>query len=237
MSHQAATGTLYGVGVGPGDPELLTLKAVRTIQSCAVVAYPANKDGYSQARTIAADFLQGQTEIPIHLPFTKERSATLLAYDAAAEKISALLQEGKDVAILCEGDPLLFGSFIYLQERLAAYPIKIVPGISSVMAAAAATRVPLARLDQSLRIIPATTAPHILEAALVGHDPVVILKPGKRRGMILHMLENSGRLQDAVYIENASRPEQRIITALSELDRTAPGPYFALLIVRGRSDE
>lgn len=237
MSTYPAIGTLYGVGVGPGDPELLTLKAARVIRSCAVVAYPANMEGYSQARSIAAECLHGQTEIPIKLPFTKDRRTTLLAYDAAAKKISVLLAEGKDVAVLCEGDPLLFGSFIYLQERLAAHSIKIVPGISSVMAAAAATRVPLARLEQSLRITPATAAPEILEAALQGHDPVVFLKPGKRRGMLLQMLKKCGRLHDTVYIENASRPEQRIITDLESLDSATPGPYFALLLVRGRSDE
>lgn len=237
MSGTVKPGTLFGVGVGPGDPELMTLKAARVIRSCAVVAYPANNDGYSQARFIAAECLQTQIELPIRLAFTVDRRTTLQAYDAAAETISAFLRDGMDVAVLCEGDPLLFGSFIYLMERLTAHTIEIVPGISSVMAAASATQIPLARLNQKLCIVPATATLESIESALHGNDPLVILKPGKRRGMILQMLENCGRLADAAYVENASRPEQRVVNCLETLDRNAPGPYFALLIVRGRQNE
>lgn len=228
-------GTLYGVGVGPGDPELLTLKAARIISTCDVVAYPANLNGHSQARTIAAAFIKNQQEIPIKLSFSKDRQDTLNAYDAAAQQISATLAAGFSVAVLCEGDPLLFGSFIYLLDRLSHHPIIIIPGISSIMAAAAAAQCPLAQINQSLKIVPATCEPHILDAALGGNDPIAILKLGPRRGHVLKTLENNGRLQDAVYVEYTTRDNERIVNQLNELDPKTPAPYFSLMLVRGRS--
>ena len=135
------TGKLYGVGLGPGDPELLTLKALRILKSVPVIAWPAPDEGHSFARSIAADHLPGgQVEIAIRVPMRVERFPAQEIYDRAAEEIAAHLDAGRDVAVLCEGDPFFYGSFMYLFERLAGrYETEIVPGVSSIMAAGAAS--------------------------------------------------------------------------------------------------
>jgi precorrin-2/cobalt-factor-2 C20-methyltransferase len=130
-----AVGTLYGVGVGPGDPELLTLKAVRILQSVPVVAYPATPQGSAQARDIAAQWLNGQREIPIAMPCMLDRGPVNAGYDEAAIAIAEELTAGRDVAVLCEGDPLFYGSFSYLLQRLGdRFPCAVIPGINSVSA-------------------------------------------------------------------------------------------------------
>ena len=131
-----ATGTLYGVGVGPGDPELLTLKAVRILQGVPVVAYPATPQGGAQARDIAAAWLTGKREISITMPCMLDRGPVNQGYDAAAVVIAEELTAGHDVAILCEGDPLFYGSFSYLLQRLGDhFPCVVIPGINSVRSA------------------------------------------------------------------------------------------------------
>lgn len=226
------TGTLYGVGVGPGDPELLTLKAARLIATTPVVAYPTNLEGRSQAREIAADHLRpGQHEIPIQLGFGRGDGNEVTRYDSAAIAIAEQLDRGQDVAALCEGDPLLFGTFVYLLERLGnRYRCQIIPGISSVNAAAASVGRVLCRREQTLAIVPAADKLSALESALESHDSVAILKPGRHRAKILDSLRVCKRLQDAVYIEYTSRENEHIVTCLDQLPAT-PGPYFALFLV------
>ncbi|ENA29627.1 MULTISPECIES: precorrin-2 C(20)-methyltransferase [Pseudomonas] len=226
------TGTLYGIGVGPGDPELLTFKAARLIRQCPVVAYIANQQGASQARVIAQEHLIDQLELPIYMPFERQRDAALSVYDQAAADIAHRLEHGQDVAVLCEGDPLLFGSFIYLHDRLGErFPCQIVPGISSIMAAAAAARHPLTRLEQSLRILPATAGPERLASALHEPGPLVIMKPGRQYGEILRLLRRTGRDADSVYVEYASRDTQRIIRCHEAMPDGEQGPYFALFLI------
>jgi precorrin-2/cobalt-factor-2 C20-methyltransferase len=230
------TGTLYGIGVGPGDPELLTFKAARLIQQCPVVAYIANQQGASQARTIAQEHLVGQLELPIQMPFERQRDAALAVYDRAADSIAEQLECGQDVAVLCEGDPLLFGSFIYLHDRLGTrFPCQIVPGISSIMAAAAAARHPLTRLEQSLRVLPATGGLDRLADALADPGPLVIMKPGRQYGGILRLLRHTGRDVNSVYVEYASRNEQRIIRCHEAMPDIEQGPYFALFLIGAQS--
>jgi precorrin-2/cobalt-factor-2 C20-methyltransferase len=226
------TGTLYGVGVGPGDPELLTLKAARIIARVPAVAYPTNLEGHSQARVIASAHLHSrQLEIPIRLGFGRGTGAEGSAYHHAAGAIAEQLERGLDVAALCEGDPLLFGTFVYLLDRLGErYPCQVIPGISSVAAAAATVRRPLGRRDQTLAIVPALGNTGRLEAALHTHDTVVILKPGRHRAAILALLGKSGRLKNTVYIEHVGRDRQQVVTDLTRLPST-PGPYFALFLV------
>jgi len=229
---QIVSGTLYGVGVGPGDPELLTLKAARLIATTPVIAYPTNLEGHSQAREIAATHLRaGQQEIPIRLGFGRSEGGEDASYDAAATAIAEQLDRGLDVAALCEGDPLLFGTFVYLLERLSdRYSCRIVPGISSVSAAAASVGRALGSREQTLAIVPVSDNIQTLESALNSHDHVAILKPGRRRAEILATLRTCGRLQDAVYIEYSSRENERIVCDLERLPET-PGPYFALFLV------
>ena len=151
------TGTLYGVGVGPGDPELLTLKAVRIIQSADTVAYPVNLKGHSQARTIAARWLDGQEELPIPMRFEHDRRPALSAYARAGEIVRETLESGRDVAVLCEGDPLFYGSFVHLREAVGPHTACIViPGICSVHAAAASASVYLATGTDAMAVVPGT---------------------------------------------------------------------------------
>ncbi|MBK8509296.1 MAG: precorrin-2 C(20)-methyltransferase [Candidatus Competibacteraceae bacterium] len=225
------SGTLYGVGVGPGDPELLTLKAVRILQSVPVVAYPATPQGSAQARDIAVQWLTGKREIPIAMPCMLDRGPVNEGYDEAATAIAKELTEGLDVAILCEGDPLFYGSFSYLLQRLAdRFPCVVIPGINSVSAAAAAAAAPLITGEQRLTVIPATADDDVLRQTLLNSESVAILKPGRHRPRLLALLRETGRAKDTFYIEQASRPAQRIVKRFEEIPST-PGPYFALFLV------
>ena len=153
-------GTLYGLGVGPGDPELLTLKALRILRAAPVLAYPAPIEGDSMARAIAASHMPGgQTEIAIRMPLDAARFPAEEVYAAAAQEIAGHLDSGRDVAALCEGDPFFYGSFMYLFARLAeAHHIEVVPGVSSPMACAAALGMPLAARNDVLSVLPAPLA-------------------------------------------------------------------------------
>src|SRR5215469_2959575 len=134
------SGTLYGLGVGPGDPELVTVKVLRILQRLPVVAYPAPDRGASFARSVVASHLSpAQTEIAIRVPMTRSVAPAQAVYDQAAIEIGQHLEAGRDVGVLCQGDPFFYGSFIQLFERLAArYPTQVVPGVSSLTACAAA---------------------------------------------------------------------------------------------------
>ncbi len=226
-----ATGTLYGVGVGPGDPELLTLKAVRILQSVPVVAYPATPQGSAQARDIAAEWLIDKREIPITMPCMLDRGPVNKGYDEAAVVIAEELSDGRDVAILCEGDPLFYGSFSYLLQRLGdRFPCVVIPGINSVSAAGAAVATPLITGEQRLTVIPATAGDEALRQALLSSDSVAILKPGRHRPRLLELLRETGRTEDTLYIEQASRPAERVVKRFEEIP-TTPGPYFALFLI------
>ena len=231
------SGTLYGVGVGPGDPELLTLKAVRILQTVQVVAYPATPQGSAQARDIAAPWLRSeQREIPIIMPCMLDRGPANQGYDIAAIEIADILESGRDVAVLCEGDPLFYGSFTYLLLRLGArFSCVVIPGINSVNAAAAAVAKPLITGEQRLTVIPATADDVALRYALLHSDSVAILKPGRHRPRLLELLRETGRAAQTVYIEQASRPAQRIVHNLADIPAT-PGAYFALFLVLGSAN-
>jgi precorrin-2/cobalt-factor-2 C20-methyltransferase len=225
-------GTLYGIGVGPGDPELLTLKAARLIGSAPVVAYLTNLQGRSRAREIASGCLRpSQQEVAIPMPFSTERGPANRAYDKAAATLAEALEAGRDVAALCEGDPLFFGSFSYLYERLAArYPCIVVPGITAVSGATAATALVFASANERVAIVPATAGDEPIRDALQSYESVAIIKPGRHRPRILALLRETGRMDDTIYVEQASSQGQRIIRRLADLD-ASPGPYFALFLV------
>ncbi len=233
----AATGTLYGVGVGPGDPELLTLKAVRIIRAAPAVAYLTNSEGRSQARNIAAGWLSPeQLEIPIPMVFETDRNRANQIYDHAAATLTEVLSAGQDVVVLCEGDPLFFGSFIHLLKRLKnRFPCAVVPGLTSVGAATAVAARPLAAGNDSIAIIPATAGMDKLRQVLQTFDSIVIMKPGRYRPRILELLHQTGRIEDAVYVEQATRRDQRIVVELDNLEPT-PGPYFALFLITPRGN-
>ena len=236
------TGTLYGIGVGPGDPELITLKAHRILTSCPVVAYPAPDHGEagigeSFARSIVAHHIHAdQLEIPIVVPMKTERFPAREVYDHAAVEIGNHLKAGSDVCVLCEGDPFFYGSFMYLFERLAdGHRVEIVPGVSSLMASAAALCQPLAARNDVLTIIPAPLPDEVIMAALENADAVAILKVGRHLPRLRALIDSSGLLQSAFYLERIGLPEQRVLP-LAKVGEDA-APYFSMIqIYKGAED-
>jgi precorrin-2/cobalt-factor-2 C20-methyltransferase len=224
-------GRLLGVGVGPGDPELLTLKAVRVLQESPVIAYVSAEGRPSRARRIAAPHLRaGQQEINTALPMQPARELAQAAYDEAASRIGTELERGQDVAVLCEGDPLLYGSFTQLFDRLGErYPTEVVPGVMSLTAAAATARAPLVRRTQSLAVLPATLPIDALATHLAQVDAAVILKLGRRLRQVRALLQSLGMLDRAIYVEHASEARERVVR-LADLDLDE-APYFSLILL------
>ncbi|MFP6777908.1 MAG: precorrin-2 C(20)-methyltransferase [Alphaproteobacteria bacterium] len=228
-------GTLYGLGVGPGDPELLTLKALRILRAAPVLAYPAPIEGDSMARAIAALHLPGgQTEIAIRMPLDAARFPAKEVYAAAAQNITGHLESGRDVAVLCEGDPFFYGSFMYLFARLAeAHHIEVVPGVSSPMACAAALGMPLAARNDVLSVLPAPLAEQLLKARLEACDAAAIVKVGRHIAKVRRLLKELGLESRARYIERASLVAERILPLSEAAD---PAPYFSMILVHHRGE-
>ncbi len=234
-NFQAQAGVFYGVGVGPGDPLLITLKAHQLILSADVICYLANESGTSQARDIAQYSIKSRDEsaleIAIPMPMSTNRTAANGAYDLGAQQIVEQIKQNKSVVFLCEGDPLFFGSFSYLLERLSDdHRCLVVPGISSVNASASALQQPLTLLQESFVVMSGRHTDAQLEQALNTHDSVVIMKAGRARPRILAMLDKTGRIQDANYLAYIGSAEEEIIIDVSQL-ANKPGPYFSLFVV------
>jgi precorrin-2/cobalt-factor-2 C20-methyltransferase len=224
------SGTLHLVGVGPGDPELLTLKAARLLARIPVVAYPTTGEGAALALAIAAGHLNPAAQhLPVRLPMQVERAPAAAAYDAAATAIRGLLEAGRDVAWLCEGDPLFYGSAMYLVGRVAPFaPVAVIPGVTSLTAAAAAIARPLAARNEVLKVLPAPLPDDVLSAELANAPAAAIIKVGRHFDRVRKLLETSGHARGAVVIEQASGPQQRI-TALADFTQTAR-PYFSTIL-------
>lgn len=231
----SALAQFIGIGVGPGDPELLTLKAARLIRSADVVSYLANPEGRSQARSIASDALadaeKPQEFVPLLMPMAEDRRVANQVYDDAAITLRAALDAGKTVVFLCEGDPLFFGSFAYMLERLQAhYTCAVVPGISSVNAASSALQSPLTMLKESFAVVSGRHSSEVLVDTLTRSDSVVIMKAGLSRPKILAALSQTNRLADAAYLEYIGRDNELIVGDVSQLAQE-PGPYFSLFVI------
>ena len=221
---------LYGVGVGTGNPELITLKALRILQSVPIIAYPASSEGNSFARSIVSEFLKGnQIEVPIVLPFKLEKSAQPF-YDKAAEVLAEHLNNGRDVAVLCEGDPFFYGSFMYLFNRLSSqFATEIIPGISSVMASAAMIGVPLTYRNDVFMVLSGILSQEVLQEKLKVADAAVIIKLGRNFSKVKQVLQELGLVERAKYIENATRQNQRILS-VDEVEAQSV-PYFSLIVI------
>ncbi len=228
------SGTVYGIGVGPGDPELMTLKGARLLAACPVVAYPAPETGDSLARRIAAPHLpDNATEIVIRTPMSSDRFPAEEVYDRAAGDIGKHLAAGRDVGVLCEGDPFFYGSFMYLFARLAErWPVEVVPGVSSLMACAATLGAPLAARNDVLTVLPAPLDDATLGDRLTMCDAAAIIKVGRHFGRIRALLRQLGLADQARYIERATMTEQRVV-ALDEVDSDSV-PYFSMVLVHTR---
>jgi precorrin-2/cobalt-factor-2 C20-methyltransferase len=225
------TGRLLGVGVGPGDPELLTLKAVRVINESPVIAYVSARGRPSIARQIVAQHLTpGRREINLALPMQPFPELAQAAYDEGAARIGAELELGYDVALLCEGDPFIYGSFAQLFERLGGrYPTEVVPGVTSFTAAAAAARTPLVSRTQTLMVLPATLPVAELSAHLGRADAAAILKLGRHFAKVREVVAELGLLEHAIYVEHASATRERVMRLVDLAIDEAP--YFSLLLV------
>ncbi len=230
------TGTLYGLGVGPGDPELVTLKADRILRAAPVVAYPAPDTGPSFARQIVTGTISNdQVELPIVVPMRVDRFPARKVYDTASDAIAGHLTAGRDVAVLCEGDPFFYGSFMYLYERLAdRFRCEIVPGVSSMMAGAAALRRPLAARNDVLCAIPGPLDDATIAARLAASEAAAIIKIGRHFSRIFALLEKLNLLTCAGYLERISLPNERILP----LSKAGPeAPYFSMILVYKGSED
>ena len=229
------SGTLYGIGTGPGDPELLTLKAVRLIAAAGAVAYPARPGADSLARRIAAAHLrEGVAEIRIEVPMKRDRAPAQAAYDAGAERLAELLAAGRDVVFLCEGDPMFYGSFMYLQARLAdRFAVRAVPGVSALHAAPARLGRALAARDQVLTVLPGTLDDRALEPRIRGADSVAILKVGRHLPRLRALIARMGLLERAHFIAEATLAGERQAPLAEAPDRA---PYFSMILIAKGDD-
>jgi precorrin-2 C20-methyltransferase/precorrin-3B C17-methyltransferase len=236
-----APGTLYGVGLGPGDPELVTIKAARLVTAADVVAYHSARHGRSIARSIAAPYLrEGQIEEQLIYPVTTEtidhpggyEGAIADFYEAAAQRLMAHLEAGRDVVLLAEGDPLFFSSYMHMHKRIAPrFATEIVPGVTSVSAATAALALPLVEGDDILTVLPGTLPSDVLADRLRTTDAAAIMKVSRHFAGIQDALKQAGRLDDAYYVERASASTQRI-ERVADVDPNSV-PYMAIVIVPG----
>jgi len=235
-------GRLYGVGLGPGDPELVTVKAARLVASADVVAYHSARHGRSIARAVAEPYLrEGQVEEALVYPVTTETTAHPGGYRGAldefyaecAARLATHLDAGRDVVVLCEGDPFFYGSYMHIHKRLShRYTTEVVPGVTSVSGASAVLGRPLVERDEVLTVLPGTLPPDELARRLDGSGPAAILKLGRTFGAVRDALETAGRLDEAWYVERATTDHQRV-APLSDVDFESV-PYFSLAMLPSR---
>jgi precorrin-2 C20-methyltransferase / precorrin-3B C17-methyltransferase len=239
VSGTTRPGRLWGVGLGPGDPELVTVKAARLITAADVLAFHSGTHGRSIARRIAEPYVRpGQVEEALVYPVTTGGTdhpggyagAIRDFYDEVAERLAKHLDAGLDVAVLCEGDPMFYGSYMYTHERLAGrYEARVVPGVTSVSAAAAALGRPLVQRDEVLTILPGTLPRAELARRLADTDAAAILKLGRTFETVREAAEDAGRGAGAWYVERASCADERT-APLRDVD-PAGVPYFSLALV------
>lgn len=224
-------GILYGVGVGPGDPELLTAKAIRLLRECDAVAAPKSTDGRQTALDIASPYIgQDKSILLFDMPMTHDRQARNASHDAAADALCALLDEGKTVVFLTLGDPTIYSTYWYVHKRVSArgYAAELVPGVPSFCAAAAALGRALCEDGEMLHIIPASHGAVDEGLDLAGSK--VLMKAGKSILEVRDKLAARGQLQNAALVERCGMEGQRIVTDLSTMDD--PTGYFSIILVK-----
>ena len=223
-------GKLYGVGVGPGDPELLTVKAIRVMRESAVIALPESGAGDGAARTIAAEYIADKPILACEMPMTRDKAQRDACHDRAADAVCALLDEGKDVAFLTLGDPTVYSTCWYVLRRVAArgYDTELVAGVPSFCAAAAALGRALCEDGEALHIIPASHG--AVDEALALSGSKVLMKAGKSILEVRDALAARGHLENAALVERCGMEGEKIVTDLAEMDD--PTGYFSVILVK-----
>ena len=235
-------GRLFGIGLGPGDPDLLTVKAVRTLEAAPVVSYFAKQGRCGVARTIADRWIpSGCEELPLHYPVTTEipfddpryRAQLSDFYAEAAEILGQRLAAGRDVALLCEGDPFFYGSFMHIYIRLRErFVCTVVPGVTGMSGCWTAAGEPMTWGDDVLTVLPGTLDEGTLRARLAGADAAVVMKLGRNLPKVRAALVATGLLERAVYVERGTMAAEIVMPLVEKPDDVAP--YFAIVLVPGR---
>lgn len=238
---EGKSGTLFGVGLGPGDPELMTLKAVRVLSSAPVVAHFRKAGRSGHARTIAsahirADVVEAAFEYPVttEIGFREEGYVSAIRdfYEESAAAIAAHLEGGRDVALLCEGDPFFYGSFLHMYDRIKAeHRVTVIPGITGMSGCWTAAQAPITYGDDVMTVLPGTLDEDALAKHLGGADAAVIMKVGHNIEKIKRALRATGRFDDAIYVERGTMPGERV-SKLSDLGECAV-PYFSIVLLPG----
>ncbi|GGH10522.1 precorrin-2 C(20)-methyltransferase [Alsobacter metallidurans] len=238
----SATGTLHGVGLGPGDPELLTVKAVKAVQSAPVIAWFCKKGRRGHARTIVDGWLKPERiEAPLVYPVTVEipfadpeyNNSLAAFYAGAAETLAAHLEAGRDVALLCEGDPLFYGSFMHLYVRLKdRFRVSIVPGVTGMSGCWTAAGAPITWGDDILTVLPGTLPREQLAARLAATDAAVVMKLGRNFPKVRAALAEAGLLERAIYVERGAMADEKVMRLADKIDDEAP--YFSIILVPGQ---
>lgn len=231
-------GKVYGLGVGPGDPELLTVKAYRIMKEADVIAFPKKRRGSnSYAYKIIEHYLDGEDKemLPLVFPMTREEDILLAEWTNIANEVYEKVKEGKDVAFITEGDPLLYSTFIHLMRRMnELYPeveLISIPGISSVLATASRLMTPLAKGDEWFAIIPATEDMEKMKKAIEDHETVVFLKVAKVLPQMIELLEQLNIVHKAAVVTKVTSSEENVFTDVTQLKR-ADLNYLTLMLVR-----
>lgn len=238
------TGRLLGVGTGPGDPELLTLRAVRALREADVLAYFAKAGRPGNARSIVAAHVRSEMpELPLLYPVTTEaetsdpeyRAAIDAFFDEAAGAVEKHLLAGRDVAVLSEGDPFFYGSYMHLHVRLAGrFPTEVIPGVTSMSGCWSAAGLPLMQGEDVLSVLPGTMSEAELTRRLADCDAAVVMKVGRNLGKVRRALVRSGRLDGALYVERGTMADAAALPLAEKADDRAP--YFSIVLVPGWSD-
>ncbi|MBK1648636.1 ATP-binding protein [Rhabdochromatium marinum] len=227
--------------MGPGDPELMTLKALRLLRAAPVVAYYAAENKRGNALTTVAEYLRPEQQLlPLLYPITGKippppfdyEGVMRAFYDQSAASLAAHLAAGRDVAVLCEGDPFFYGSFMYLHDRLAGrFPTEVIAGVCSVVASASALRTPLVYRDQALLVLSGTLSEAELRRRLAGAEAAAVMKLGTNFAKVRRVIEQLGLLKRARYVERATMDGESI-RSLPEIAPTSV-PYFAMILIPG----
>ena len=243
--HDGAGGFVSFVSAGPGDPELLTLKAVRAIGEADVLAYFAKAGRSGNGRAIVEGLLKpGMAELPLYYPVTTEidkdhddyKAQILAFYESSAEAVASHLAAGRIVAVLSEGDPFFYGSYMHLHVRLAGrFPTEVIPGITAMSGCWSLSGLPIVQGDDVLSVLPGTMGEEQLSRRLGDTEAAVIMKVGRNLPKIRRALAKAGRLEQALYVERGTMANSAL-TRLAEKENDE-APYFSLVLVPGWKDK